>query len=151
MIIRRNKKRGRGRPVFAPSKQQRGAVEALSGAGYEQGEIADYIGIDDKTLRKHFRRELDFAEMKLVSSAVGVVANALKKNEPWAACFVLKTKAKNRGWSERMEHTGRDGAPLFDLTKLTDDELDQLEKIQRKAGGSAAALPDHRGTEPPSA
>ena len=45
--------------LFEPTEEQRRTVKALSGYGVPQEGIAVHIGIDAKTLRKHFRDELD--------------------------------------------------------------------------------------------
>ncbi len=154
-----NKTRGRGRPAFDPSDKQRGMVQALSQAGYDQDKIAEYLGVDPKTLRKHFARELDFASMELIAGAVTSLGRAAVgakaqydedgnkvrdevKPEAWAVCFLLKTKGKALGFSERHEHTGADGKDLFaglDLTKLTDTRFNLLKELLRDAG---AAIPD---------
>ena len=46
----------------------------------------------------------DIAELKLL--------DAIKRGEAWAICFRLKTKAKNRGYVEKGELTGTNGAPI---------------------------------------
>lgn len=50
-------------------------------------------------------------------------------------------------FKERRELTGKDGAPLMgpppDLTKLSDEELDQLHALMSKAQRPPAALPPH--------
>jgi hypothetical protein len=47
-----------GRPPFEPSDKDRLAVTALSACGTRHELIARHLGIDRKTLRKHFRKEL---------------------------------------------------------------------------------------------
>ncbi len=39
---------------------------------------------------------------------------AIRRGEAWAICFFLKTQAKDRGYIERSEVTGAEGAPLLD-------------------------------------
>jgi hypothetical protein len=49
------------RPRFEPTAEQRKTVEAMAAYGLREDQIASTIGpkgIDPKTLRKHFRREL---------------------------------------------------------------------------------------------
>jgi hypothetical protein len=43
---------------------------------------------------------------------------ALLRGEAWAVCFFLKTQAKDRGYVERQEMTGRDGEPLHSQRSL---------------------------------
>lgn len=51
------------------------------------------------------RRELvDLSEMGL--------RGAVLRGEPWAITFALRTLGKDEGWTERHEHTGKDGGPI---------------------------------------
>src|ERR671913_451964 len=54
----------------------------------------------------------DIAELKLL--------DAIKRGEAWAICFRLKTKGKKRGYVEKAELTGTNGAPV--KIKLVYDE-----------------------------
>src|ERR1700693_3786982 len=48
------------RPKFSPTEEQRKLVKSFAAVGISQEEIAKHIGIrSPKTLRKHFREELD--------------------------------------------------------------------------------------------
>lgn len=49
-------------------------------------------------------RFLDVGELKL--------KEAVMRGEPWAVKFLLSTLGKNRGYTERHEHTGVDGDPV---------------------------------------
>jgi hypothetical protein len=44
--------------------------------------------------------------------AEGALYKAVLAGEPWAVCFFLKCQAKDRGYVERQEVTGKDGWPL---------------------------------------
>jgi hypothetical protein len=158
---------GRGRPKFEPTEEKAGSVRALLWAGYTQGDIASFLGISEKTLRKNFRNVLDNAEMDLFSRAAGTLAmmalgspvkvdpatqkviRAEIKPDLGALCFLLKTRGKKLGWSERHELVGKDGTPLGappDLSVLTDDELAAYIALNKKlaagtggkAGGAGA-------------
>lgn len=63
-------------PRHKPTESSRAQVEALSGYGIRHDEIALYLEIDPKTLRKHYREQLDKGQIK---ANVGV-ARALHKN-----------------------------------------------------------------------
>lgn len=82
-----------------PSLRDRRLVEAMA-AVITQSEIAIVLGIDEKTLRKHYRDELDRGLYK-ANAKVG--ANLYKiacgggREAVTAAIFWLKTRA---GWSE---------------------------------------------------
>ena len=47
-----------------PDVAGRRQVEALAGYGIPEAEIAGVVGIDAKTLRKHYRHELDHGHTK---------------------------------------------------------------------------------------
>lgn len=47
------------RPRHLPATPQRRQVEAMAGYGVPEEDIATFINIDPKSLRKHYRRELD--------------------------------------------------------------------------------------------
>jgi len=56
------------------------------------------------TIDKYRHRRTDIAEMRL--------DKAILDGEPWAILFQLKTQGKKRGYVERSEITGADGAPI---------------------------------------
>jgi len=59
------------RPRFEATAEQRHTVEAMAAYGVPEDEIARSVGergIDPKTLRKHFRRELDIGATKANSN-----------------------------------------------------------------------------------
>jgi hypothetical protein len=94
-----------GRPGHAPDDRSRQMVEVLSGFGIPQDKIADVIGVDGKTLRKHYAREVQrgaaTVEAKLVGNllklAGGSDGTALK-----AITFALQCRF---GWSLYGEQT----------------------------------------------
>lgn len=113
-------------------------VEALASYGIPHIEIGKVIGVDPKTLRKHYDPELETAQTKANAMvAQSLFAKATSKGitgpSVTAAIFWLKVRA---GWKETTvhEHGGKNGGPIeyVDLSALSDDELDQLEKIRAK-------------------
>lgn len=88
------------RIAHKPTVETRAQVEALSGYGVRHDEISVYLGIDPKTLRKHYRDQLDKGHVK---ANVGV-ARALHKNATdgnvTAQIFWLKARA---GWRDRVD------------------------------------------------
>ena len=52
-------KRGRGKPPHQPTKVDRDMITVMVAGGIKQADIARAKGIDLKTLRKHYRAELD--------------------------------------------------------------------------------------------
>lgn len=60
---------------------------------------------------------VDLAEVKLYES--------VKDNKPWAVKMALATKGKSRGYVERQELTGAEGADLSIDIKWADRALDE--------------------------
>lgn len=98
-----------GRPEYEPTEADRNTVRSMAACGMSQESIARCLGtdgIDPKTLRVHFRNELDTA-MDKANARVGQVAfQKAIEGEAWAVCFWLKTRA---GWKETQvtEHAGK--------------------------------------------
>lgn len=115
------KKKGRGRPPFDPSKEQRTTVELMASIGVPQEAIAAAIGIAEKTLREHFRAELDTGKVKTITRvADSLVRQALAGNVT-AMIFYLKTQA---GWKETERHEVSNTVVIKDISAepLADDE-----------------------------
>ena len=101
-------------PPHAPTEKTRAEVSALYSFGITQEEIAKYIGIDPKTLRLHYRDELDAAHVKanakvgqfLFQNASGATLKdgATHSDCVRAAMFWAKTRM---GWREtqHLDHT----------------------------------------------
>ncbi len=96
----------------APTDESKRMVESTSGLGLPQEQIAILVGIDDKTLRKHYRTELDMGKAK----ANGQIAKTLYSKAVGGdtTSLIWWTKTQMR-WAEtvKQEHTGADGAPLL--------------------------------------
>jgi hypothetical protein len=95
-------------------------VEALAGYGVPEVDIAGLIGVDAKTLRKHYRHELDHGHTKANAK---VAENLFRKatgdgrESVTAAIFWLKARAR---WKEIVlnEHAGVPGAPIERVTRI---------------------------------
>ena len=94
-----------------PSEDQRRLVRVMAGFGVPQDAIAQHLEIDPKTLRKHYRLELDRGMVEAnVKVAQSLFAMATQGNNVAAAIFWMKACA---GWREKntLEIAGKDGAP----------------------------------------
>ena len=91
-----------GRPAHQPEPGTRRQVEAMAGYGVPEADIGRVLGIDAKTLRKHYREELDNGHVK---ANVKVAENLYRKatgegrEAVTAAIFWLKTRAR---WKETL-------------------------------------------------
>ena len=86
----------------------------MAGSGFTHEAIAACLGtegIDPKTLRLHFRRELDTASTETNAKVAKVALQKALQGESWAVCFWLKCRA---GWVEpqKMQHSGDADAPI---------------------------------------
>lgn len=106
-----------GRPPHEPTTEQRAQVRALVGFGRPQKEIAEFLGIGEKTLRQHYADEVRTGSTRailnvgisLYDQAVGrptqydqqgrVTRKELPPN-PGAAIFFMKARAH---WRERVD------------------------------------------------
>jgi len=94
-----------------PTPETRKLVESTSGLGLPHEQIAMLVGIDDKTLRKHYREELDLGKAKANSQIAKTLYQKATAGD--TTSLIWWTKAQMR-WSEtvKQELTGADGEPL---------------------------------------
>ncbi len=102
------------RPSHQPLPALCRQVEAMAGYGVPEIDIARVVGIDAKTLRKHYRDELDNGHVKAnakVAENLYRKATGEGREAVTAAIFWLKTRA---GWKETSVHEvgGREGHPI---------------------------------------
>ena len=110
-----------GRRAHRPDERGRRQVEALAAYGVPELDIARVVGIDPKTLRKHYRDELDLGSTK----ATARVAEFLFRKATTeghqcvtAAIFWMKTRG---GWREAPQTHEIAVKPA---SQMTDEELE---------------------------
>lgn len=112
------------------------------------------VGINRTTFYKYVNEDTEFAAAVKDMSEIAVdfveskLFKQIRESNTAATIFYLKTKAKHRGYVERIESTGKDGGPIDhrrttpDISLLTDEELDQyeslLDRARRRAGEGKA-------------
>lgn len=96
---------------YEVTETARAEVLALAGFGVKHEDIALYLGIDEKTLRKYFKDELKSGSVRANAVIAKTLYNLAKGGDARSCMFWLKTRA---GWREtdRHELTGADGASL---------------------------------------
>jgi hypothetical protein len=94
-----------------PTDEKRKLVESTSGLGLPHEQIAMLVGIDDKTLRKYYRQELDLGKAKANSQIAKTLYQKATAGD--TTSLIWWTKAQMR-WSEtvKQEVTGLNGEPL---------------------------------------
>jgi hypothetical protein len=111
-----------GRKAHRPDPFHRRQVEAMAGYGVPEADIARVLTIDPKTLRRHYREELDTGQIKAtakVAESLFRKATSDGAQSVTAAIFWLKTRG---GWRETPQaHDIRLAAS--DPRTLSDDDL----------------------------
>ena len=112
----------------------------MTAYGVPELNIASVVGIDPKTLRKHYRHELDNGQVKATAKVAESLFRKATSEGPQsvtAAIFWLKTKG---GWRETSQDH-RVG--FYDLSKITEEELDR----RIEAAQASIAAFQHRAAE----
>ncbi len=106
--------------AFEPTEEQRRTVRAMSGYGVPHDDIATLLEVDPKTLRKHFRRELDRGAVEATAKVAQSLFNmATQDKNVAAAIFWMKARA---GWREKHEVV----VSTRPVAELSDEELAEI-------------------------
>ena len=95
-----------GRRAHKPDPAQRRQVEAMAAYGIPETDISRVVGIDAKTLRKHYREELDLGETKANAQVAGFLFNSARSGNVTAQIFWLKTRARWKETPTELKHSG---------------------------------------------
>jgi hypothetical protein len=121
-----------GRKVHRPDPATRRQVEAMCAYGMPEPIIARLIGVDPKTLRKHYRDELDTGQEKATAKVAECLFRKATGDGPQsvtAAIFWLKTRGQ---WREAPQAHEVD---VFDVSRLSSEELDaRIAEVNRELG-----------------
>lgn len=125
------------RPPHEPTDTSRKMVESMAGYGIREDEISIVVdgGIDPKTLRKHYRSELDTGHIKANSMVAGALfkqATASDNPSISAMIFWLKTRA---GWKETavFEHQHTDNPTVIPVPQTFEEVLQYVDATARPA------------------
>ena len=102
-----------------PTEKTRTEVAALAGFGVKHDDIADYLGISDRTLTRYYRQELKTGSIRANAAIARTLFNAAKDGNVTACIFWLKTRA---GWREtqNVELSGKVGVTTIAELMLED-------------------------------
>ena len=94
-----------------PTDESRKMVESTSGLGLPHEQIAILVGIDDKTLRKYYRTELDTGKAKANGQIAKTLYSKAVGGDTTSLIWWTKTQMK---WAETQKHelTGAEGGDL---------------------------------------
>jgi hypothetical protein len=110
-----------GRRAHKPDPAQRKQVEAMAAYGIPEIDIAAVLAVDPKTLRKHYREELNLGGTKANAQVAGFLFSAARSGNVTAQIFWLKTRARWRETPTELRHSGIIGHK--GLSELSDEEL----------------------------
>lgn len=108
-----------GMPSHEPTDESRKQVETMAAMGIRQDAMATILDLDPKTLRKHYRRELDTGSTKAtLKVAQSLFKQAVEQNNTAAQIFWMKARA---GWREGVDlsHAGPDGGPIKQILEVS--------------------------------
>ena len=102
----------------------------MAGYGVREDDIAEFVGIDAKTLRKHYRAELRHGHIKANSRVAESLYRKATGEGPQsvtAAIFWLKTRAQ---WKETM------------VSEVTHDASDSLKGLLQRIAMNGRSIVD---------
>lgn len=118
-----------------PDKPHFTAAQMITALQHTHGLIAlaaEHLGCDWHTIYNYVKRypsveaELHRQRERTTDLAEQKLFDAIAAGEAWAINFYLKTQGKDRGYVERHEVTGKDGASLH-IHLSWDDDRDEAE------------------------
>jgi hypothetical protein len=110
-----------GRRAHKPGPASHRQVEAMAAYGIPEIDISRVVGVDPKTLRKHYRDELDMGETKANAQVAGFLFNSARSGNVTAQIFWLKTRARWRETPVELKHSG--SIAKGSIHDYTDEEL----------------------------
>ena len=140
-----------GRPKFVVTKEMCDKAEAYAAQGLTQEQIAMALGIGLSTLYEKQNEFIEFAEAIKRGKGKGIqtITNRLYEKalegDNTAMIFYLKNRA---GWQDKIEkETIVEHKQVIDLTRISDEELDNLERTLRRASTQSLQREDEKVIE----
>jgi transcriptional regulator with XRE-family HTH domain len=140
-----------GRPKFVVTKEMCDKAEAYAAQGLTQEQIAMALGIGLSTLYEKQNEFIEFAEAIKRGKGKGIqtITNRLYEKalegDNTAMIFYLKNRA---GWQDKIEkETIVEHKQVIDLTRISDEELDNLERTLRRASTQSLSREDEKVIE----
>jgi hypothetical protein len=124
------------KPPHKPTEATRQTVQLHTMVGTTQSDISRVLDIDEKTLRKYYRDELDLAHAKANATIGGALFNKARGGDTAAMIFWMKTRAKWRE-TQQIDHTSTDGSMTpkssIDPSKLSISALEEILAAQNES------------------
>ena len=130
----------RGRPVKCTAEQ---VAAALIGCDGNLTAAADKLGVVrtvvyDYIERYKLQEVLDQSREKMGDEAVGQLHRLVRDGNLGAIIFYLKTQHKPRGFTERIETTGKDGDAI-EVRQIKTEGRPALSDLKAALGGNRVA------------
>ena len=130
----------RGRPIKCTPVQVSEALRASDGnltaaatkLGVTRQGVYDYID------RYKLQEVLDQSREKMADEAVGQLHRLVRDGNLGAVIFYLKTQVKSRGYTERIETTGKDGDAI-EVRQIKTEGRPALSDLKAALGGNRVA------------
>ena len=130
----------RGRPIKCTPVQVSDALLAsdgnLTAAATKLGVTRQ--GVYDYIERYKLQDVLDQSREKMADEAVGQLHRLVRDGNLGAVIFYLKTQAKSRGYTERIETTGKDGDAI-EVRQIKTEGRPALSDLKAALGGNRVA------------
>ena len=139
-----------GRRAHQPDPAQRRQVEAMAAYGIPETDISRVVGIDPKTLRKHYREELDLGETKANAQVAGFLFNCGQERQRHRADLLAQDPGALEGGA-RPSLAYRRGRHLTTSTQLTDAALSGSSPHRLRIASSQASTERALELQAPSA
>ena len=150
MTVKKGKSKPKPKVKAKPAKSRRPAtdaqiIDALTASDGIISDAAEMLGYTRPALSARINKSLELklaveeASENIVDLAVHGLREAVKKGDVTACIYITKTLGKKRGFSERHEIDLRERLTStdVDLSKMSNEELDELIRIGEGAGGES--------------
>lgn len=114
--------RNGGQNRHVPTPETRASVASLNSFGITGAQICLYLGIDEKTLKKHYQYEMDTSHIKANEAVANrLYKKAVEDGDSTCLIFWLKTRAQ---WREPdKKEIRQENAQILDEIRVLREKL----------------------------
>lgn len=112
-----------GRPTFVSKDEHRRIVKIMAGFAIPQQQIALALEISDRTLRKHFKRELQISAAQVHAQLAGNLLRLSNGSDGTALKATLEGLRMRFGWSSYAPPPVQERLPAKGKKELLDEAV----------------------------
>jgi len=136
----------RGRPSFKKDKENQDFVAVRIAAGWSQKRIAENMGIDEKTLRKYFSRELELGAVFIEGVVLDVLLRRTREGHAPSVRQLREVSLEGRrrvaerdmgSQPQETERQERPGKKVIDKQRAMDADAELMAELEREASSNA--------------